>query len=72
MADTQFEIVLGMFFLKISNANMSFDKETLMWKFYITNKALLTTKQVQLVNPKEFIIAALDADSKTFVIHVAI
>ena len=39
---------------------------------YIINKALSTTKWVQLVNPKEFVIAALDADSKTFVMHVAI
>ena len=61
-----------MFFLKISNANIAFGKRTLTWKSYTTNKALPTTKQVQLVDPKEFVIAALDADSETFIMHVVI
>ena len=72
VADIKFEMVLGMLFLKISNANITFGEKTLTWKSYTTNEALPTTKQVQLVNPKEFVIAALDADSKTFVVHVAI
>ena len=72
VANTQFEVILGIPFLKIRNTDMSFGKGTLMWKFYTIIKALLTTKQVQLVDPKEFIIAALDADSKTFVVHMAI
>ena len=59
-------------FLKISNADVSFGEEILMWKTYTTNKALPTTEQVQIVDPKEFVIAALDVDSETFVVHVAI
>ena len=50
---------------------MSFGEEIFMWKTYTTNKALLTTKQVQIVDKKNFIIAALDVDSDMFVIHVA-
>ena len=46
VADTKFEMILTMLFLKIRNADMAFDEEILMWKFYITNKALPTTKQV--------------------------
>ena len=72
VADTKFKVVLGMLFLKISNADVAFGKETLTWKSYTTNEALPTTKRVQLVDPKEFVIAALDAESKTFVVHVAI
>ena len=72
MADTKFEVVLGMSFLKISNANMAFSEGTLTWKSYTTNKALPTTKQVQLVNPQKFFIVALDVDSETFMVHVAI
>ena len=30
VADTKFEVVLGMFFFKISNADIAFGKETLM------------------------------------------
>ena len=72
VADTKFEVILGMPFLKISNANVAFGEVTLTWKSYTTNKALSTTERVQLVDPKEFVIAALDADSETFVVHVAI
>ena len=72
VADIEFEVVLGMLFLKISNANVAFDKETLTWKSYTTNKALPTNKRVQLVDPKQFVIAALDMDSKTFVVYVVI
>ena len=61
-----------MLFLKISNVNMSFGEGTFKWKSYTTIKALFTTKCVQIINPKEFIIAALDVGRKTFVVHVAI
>ena len=72
VADTKFEVVLGMPFLKISNADLVFGEGTLTWKSYNTNKALAITKQVQLVDQKKFVIAALDADSETFIVHVAI
>ena len=72
IADIIFEVILGIPFLKLSNVDVSFGEETITWKSYTTNKALPTTKQVQLVDPKEFVIAALYADSKTFVVHVAI
>ena len=72
VADTRFEVILGMPFMKISNTDVSFDEKTLTWKTYTTNKALSTTKQVQIIDKKDFVIAALDADSETFVIHVAI
>ena len=72
VANTKFDVILGMLFLKISNADMAFDKETLIWKSYIINKALPTTEQVQLVDPKKFVIEPLDADSKTFIMYIAI
>ena len=72
MANTKFEVILEMLFLKISNAEVSFGEGILTWKTYTTNETLPTTERVQIVNPKEFVIAALDIDSKTFVVHVAI
>ena len=72
MVDTKFEVILKMFFLKISNANISFDKKTLMWKFYTAIKALSIIKQVQIVDPKKSVIAMLDVHSEMFVVHVAI
>ena len=65
-------MVLRILFLKISNVNKAFSKGMLTWRSYTTNKALSTTEQIQLVNPKEFVIAALDADNETFVVHVAV
>ena len=72
VADIKFEVILGILFLKLSNANVSFGEETLTWKSYTTIKVLSTTKQVQLIDPQKFVIAALDVNSKTFVVHVAI
>ena len=72
VTNTKFKVILRMPFLKLSNIDVSFGEGTLTWKSYTTNEALPTTKQVQLVDPKEFVIAALDMDSKTFVVHVAI
>ena len=37
---------------------------------YTTNKALLTTKQVLIIDKKDFVITALDTDSKTFVVYM--
>ena len=69
VANIKSKVILWMPFLKISNADVSFGEKTLTWKTYITNKALLTTEQVQIINKKDFVIAALDADSKTFVVR---
>ena len=44
VADTKFKVVLGMPFLKISNADVAFGKEILTCKFYTTNETLSTTK----------------------------
>ena len=46
IAETKFELILGMLFLKISNVNMSFGEKTLRYKFYATNKTLPIIKQV--------------------------
>ena len=51
---------------------MSFGKKLLTWKTYITNKALSIIIQVQIIDKKNFFIAALDINSKTFAVHVAI
>ena len=70
MADIKFEVILGMLILKHNNADMSFGEEILMWRTYTTNKVLPTIKQVQIINKKNFVIMALDANSEMFVMHV--
>ena len=71
-ADTKFEVILRIFFLKLSNADVSFGEETLTLRTYTINKALSTPEQVQIINKKNFVIEALDADSEMFMVHIAI
>ena len=72
VAKTKFEVILRMLFFKISNADMLFNEKILTWRTYIINEAPSSTKQIQIVDPKEFVIATLDIDSETFVVYVAI
>ena len=51
---------------------MLFGKGIFIWKTYITNKALSIIEQVYIVDKKDFVIMVLNADSKTFIMHVAI
>ena len=46
VANTKFEMILGMSFLKINNADVLLGKKTLMLKTYTTSKALSTIEQV--------------------------
>lgn len=39
---------------------------------YTTNIVLFTTKQIQIIDKKNIIIAALEIDNKMFIIHIAI
>ena len=71
LANISVEVVLGMPFLNLSNADIWFVEKELTWRSYSTAKALLTTKQVELIDQKEFAKVELDINSKTFIIHVA-
>ena len=72
MTDTKFEIILETLFLKFSNVDVSFGEGSFIWRIYIINKTLFTIKQVQIIDKKNFIIVALDANSKTFVVYMVI
>ena len=71
LAETSMEMVLRMPFLTLSNADIQFGEKKLTWGSYIAAKALPTTKQVELIDKKEFTKAALDEKSQTFGVHVA-
>ena len=71
LAETSMEVVLGMLFLIFSNANIRFAEKELTWSFYTTAKAPLNTKLIKPIDRKEFVKAALDKKSGTFVVHVA-
>lgn len=57
--------------MTLSNADIQFAEIELIWSSYTAAGALSTTKRVKLINKKEFAKAALDAESKTFIVYVA-
>ena len=71
LADINAEVVLGMPFLTFNNADIQFVEKELTWRSYTITEAPPTTKRVELINKREFAKAALDENSKTFVVHVA-
>ena len=71
MANVKPEIVLGMFFLTISNADVDFQVWNLQWRSYTIGDVFPTTRQVKLIGKKEFAAAALNPEHKTFVLYVA-
>ncbi len=71
LADVKSDIVLGMPFLTMSNANVDFQAQDLQCRFYIIRNILPTTRQVELIGKKEFPAAALNPEHETFVVHIA-
>lgn len=50
---------------------MVFIDQKLTWQSYLSIKALSTTRQVKLIDNKEFTKVALDKNVRTFVVYVA-
>ncbi len=71
LADVSPDIVLGMPFLTMSNADVDFQARDLQWRSYTTGEVLPTTKRVELIEKKEFAAAALDPEHEVFVVLVA-
>ena len=70
LTDLSIEVVLGMPFLTLSNADIKFAQKELTWRSYTTAEALPTTKRVEIIDRKEFAKAALDENVEAFVVHV--
>ncbi len=70
LTDTSMELVLGMPFLALNNADFQFGAEEFTWRSYIAAEALPTTSRVELIDKRKFAKAALDENSETFVVHV--
>lgn len=72
VANTNMATILAMFFLTICNANLLFVEQDFIWRSYISVQALLTIKYIKIINKKDFDKAALNRNSKIFVIDIAI
>ncbi len=71
LADVRPDIMLGMLFLTMSNADLDFQAWDLEWRSYTTGEVVPTTRRVELIGKKEFAVAALDLEYKAFVVHIA-
>ena len=65
------KMVLGMFFLTLSNADVKFAEKELTWRTYTTKKVLPTTQRVKIIVRKKFAKAALDENVEAFMVHVS-
>ncbi len=70
LADIKPNIVLGILFLTISNADIDFQAQDLQWRFYTIGDVILITKQVELIGKKEFVAVTLDQEYEVFVVHI--
>ena len=71
LADTSIEVVLGLFFLALSNTDIQFDTESFTQRSYNTAEALSTSRRGELIDEYKFAKAALEENSETFVVHGA-
>lgn len=60
MADINRKIMLKKPFLIFNNIRILFTKKKLIWRSYTIVKALFTTKEIKLINKKEFAKVILD------------
>ena len=64
------EVVLGISFLALSNADIQFDTKSFTWRLYNTAEALPTTRRVEHIDKHEFAKVALDENSEKFVVYI--
>ncbi len=55
----------------MSNADIDFEARNIQERSYTTGEVFLTTRQVELIEKKEFAVAVLDPEPEVFVVHVA-
>lgn len=71
LADVSINVALEILFLILSNTKINFIDCKLNSRLYTIIKTLLITKEVVLVKIKEFAVATLDLDDKTFIAHIS-
>ena len=64
------EVVFRMLFLTLCSADIDFLGRELRWRTYTTKEALQLTRRIELVDKKEFAVAALDPEYETYLVHV--
>ncbi len=71
LANTSMEVILGMLFLALSNADLQFSAEKFTWRTYTAAETLPTTSQMELIDKRKFAKAAMHENCETFVVHMS-
>ena len=72
LADISMEVVLGIILLVLNNVDIKFNTESFTWRSYSEAEILPTTRWVKPIDKYKFAKAALDKNSKTFVVQVTV
>lgn len=70
VASVSLEIIFGMPFLTLNNADINFLDQKLRWKTYTTKEALLTTRHVELVGKKKFATTVFHPEHEIYIFHI--
>ena len=70
VANISLEMVFGILFLILSNADINFSGWKLRWRTSTTKKALSTTRYIEIVGNIKFAAGVLDPEHKTYIVHV--
>lgn len=70
LANTSMDVILGMSFLVLSNANILFNTESFISRIYSAADSLPTAKYIKFINRHKFTKDALNKNSKTFVVYI--
>lgn len=69
LLNTGVKIIIKILFLTFSYTNILFVEKKLTYRLYISAKALLTTKQMQIISYIKLAAAVQDLNKKVFVFH---
>lgn len=70
LAGISMGIAFEIFFLTLSNIEVNLNNQELKQRLYIADKAIPTSKFIDLIGKKEFVIAAFDLKDEIQVVHI--
>lgn len=71
LANISIDITFRMPFFILNNVEVNFNNQELRCRLYIATEAFFTTRQVELIEKKEFVAVTFDPKDKTFIISIA-
>lgn len=70
LTDISINFSFRIFFYIFSSLAINLNKSKISYKLYSNAEVFPNIKQIELIRKKEFAIAVLNMDNKTFIIHI--